>query len=225
VEEGFALCSEAASRGTSLLYGTPHVNDNLPLTAERERVVRAHAEHLVKLLEAVGLEFRLGFEVHPTVTLRDPELPRYRLDRFDAILLECPLESGTGCGLDQIFAAAERIESADLLPVLAHPERSPAFLTEPSAAADAARRGWLLQVTAASLLGRNGDAVSRFTWSLLEQGDARIVASDAHRPERPPYLDDALALLSRRLGRRRAARLLDGTALELAAVTEPASAT
>jgi protein-tyrosine phosphatase len=224
VEEGFELCRQAASRGTSLLYGTPHVNDDLPLTSERERLVRASAKRLRELLQVVGLEFRVGFELHPTVTLRDADLRRYRLDRFDAVLLECPLESGTHYGVDQIFAAAERIESAGLLPVLAHPERSPAFLTEPSAAADAARRGWLLQVTAASLLGRYGDAVTRLAWSLLERRDAQLVASDAHRPDRPPFLDDAFELLSRRLGRRQATRLLDGSALGVVAATDGASA-
>jgi protein-tyrosine phosphatase len=224
VEEGFELCSQAARRGTSLLYGTPHVNDELPLTSEREKAVRASAKRLGELLQVVGLEFRVGFELHPTVTLRAADLRRYRLDRFDAVLLESPLETGTQYGVDQIFAAAERIESAGLLPVLAHPERSPAFLSEPSAAEDAARRGWLLQVTAASLSGRYGEAVTGLAWSLLERRDAQLVASDAHRPNRPPFLDDALELLSRRLGRRRAARLLDGSALGLAAATEPASA-
>jgi protein-tyrosine phosphatase len=224
VDEAFHLCSQAASRGTSLLYGTPHVNDDLPLTSERESVVRANARRLRERLQAVGLELRVGFELHPTVTLRDADLNRYRLDRFDAVLLECPLERGTGSGVDQIFAAAERIDSAGLLPVLAHPERSPAFLIDQPAAAQAARRGWLLQVTAASLFGRDGDEVARFAWSLLESLDAQLVASDAHRPDRPPFLDEALALLSRRLGHRRATRLFDGTALGVAAVTEPASA-
>jgi protein-tyrosine phosphatase len=211
VEDGFELCKQAASRGTSLLYGTPHVNDDLPLTSERERVVRASAKLLGELLRGVGLELRVGFELHPTVTLRDADLRRYRLERFDAVLLECPLERGTDYGVDMILAAAERIESAGLLPVLAHPERSPAFLSEPSAAADASRRGWLLQVTAASLLGRYGDAVARLAWSLIEENDAQLVASDAHRPDRPPFLDEALELLSQRLGRRRATQLLDGS--------------
>jgi protein-tyrosine phosphatase len=224
VDEAVALCTQAASRGTSLLYGTPHVNDDLPLTSERERVVRGNAKRLTELLQPAGLELRVGFEVHPTVTLRDADLRRYRLDHFDAVLLECPLERGPRCGVEQVFAAAERIESAGLRPVLAHPERSPAFLTEQPTAAEAARRGWLLQVTAASLFGRDGDEVARFAWSLLERGNAQLVASDAHRPDRPPFLDEAFALLSRRLGLRRAVGLVDGTALDVALISQPASA-
>jgi protein-tyrosine phosphatase len=224
IDEAVRLCSDAASRGTALLYGTPHVNDDLPLTAEREQLVRSNAHRLGDLLRAGGLEIRVGFEVHPTVILGDTDLRKYRLDGYGAILLECPLERTAADGVEQIFGAADQIESAGLLPVLAHPERSPAFLTEPSAASEAARRGWLLQATAASLFGRDGDEVARFAWSLLERLDAQLVASDAHRPDRPPFLDEALALLSRRLGHRRATRLLDGTALSVAAVSEPASA-
>jgi hypothetical protein len=53
---------------------------------------------------------------------------------------------------------------------------------------------------------------------LLEAGDAHIVASDGHRPNRPPYLDEALPILSDRLGRWNAVSLLDASALRGAAL-------
>jgi protein-tyrosine phosphatase len=217
IEEAFSLCSEAADRGTRVLYATPHVNDELPLLPERELLIREAAASLGELLRPVGLEVRVGFELHPTVTIRDADLRRYRMDDFEAVLLESPLEKGARYDVDQIFAAAERIEAAGVLPVLAHPERSPAFLEHQTAATEAAARGWLLQVTAASLHGRNGDAVARFAWSLLERGDAQLVASDAHRPDRPPFLDEAYTEIARRLGTPQALRLLDATALRVAA--------
>jgi tyrosine-protein phosphatase YwqE len=67
------------------------------------------------------------------------------------------------------------------------------------------------------LLGRHGDIVGRFAWSLLERAEAQIVASDGHRPDRPPFLDEVLAAISSRFGDRRAAQLLDGSALRSAA--------
>lgn len=224
IDDAVLLCTAAATRGTALLYATPHVNGELPLTQARDRLVRANAARLLDLVRAEGLDIRVGYEVHPTVVLRGDDLGRYRLGGYQAILLECPLEPGAEFGADLVIAAAERIESKGLLPVLAHPERSPGFLKEQVAAADAARRGWLLQVTAASLLGQHGDDITRFTWSLLDRGHARLVASDAHRPDRPPFLDEALELLSRRLGLRRGVGLLDASALALAAVSEPAPA-
>ena len=50
-------------------------------------------------------------------------------------------------------------------------------------------------------------------WGLLERGVASIVASDGHRPTRPPYLDGAYALAVRRLGEERALPMFDGTNL------------
>lgn len=216
IEAALELCSEAAKRGTTLMYVTPHVNEELPLGPDREALVRANAARLGELLEEVGLEIRVGFEIHPIVANEEPELARYRLDSFDAVLLECPLDRGPRYAIEPIFSAAERIESGGLLPVLAHPERSPAFLAGREAARYAAGRGWLLQVTAASLSGRDGEQVRAFGWTLLEEGHAAVVASDAHRPDRPPFLDEALRALAGRFGAVRAAALLDGSALAAA---------
>lgn len=218
IEEAVELCSLAAGRGTTLMYVTPHVNDDLPLSREREQLVRSNAARLGGLLESEGLEVRVGFEVNPTVANREDDLGRYRLDRFDAVLLECPLESGVGYGVDRVFEAAERLEAAGVMPVLAHPERSPGFLAARPAASAAAQHGWQLQVTAASLFGRFGDAVAALAWSLLEAREAELVASDAHRPDRPPFLDEAFTSLGERFGASRAAALLDGSALATASV-------
>ncbi len=186
IEEAVELCSLAAAKGTTLMYVTPHVNDDLPLSREREQLVRLNAARLGELLERERLEVRVGFEVHPTVANRDHD--------------------------------PERLEAVGVLPVLAHPERSPAFLAGPAAAKAAAQRGWQLQVTAASLFGRYGEAVAALAWSLLEERHATLVASDAHRPDRPPFLDDALTALAERFGASRAAALLDGSALTTASV-------
>src|SRR5438876_6558561 len=87
VEEGFALCRQAAKRGTYLLYGTPHVNDDLPLTSERERIVRGNAKRLTELLHAMGLELRVGCELHSCFALRDAALQRSPLDSLRSALL------------------------------------------------------------------------------------------------------------------------------------------
>jgi protein-tyrosine phosphatase len=115
-----------------------------------------------------------------------------------------------------LVALAELTAAAGLQPVIAHPERTEAVLDRPALANELAERGWLLQVNASSLLGRHGEDAADLGWDLLERGVASIVASDGHRPTRPPHLDDAYALAVRRLGRDRALPLFDGTALGLA---------
>src|SRR3989442_306991 len=127
IEEALTLCREAAYRGTSVLYVTPHVNEELPLTSQRERSVRENARELSRLLVPDGLEIRVGFELNPAIGLPGDEARRYALDGYGAVLVECPLEA-VATDVTPIFVTAEKVEAVGLLPILAHPERSPALL-------------------------------------------------------------------------------------------------
>lgn len=209
VGEGAALCREAGRHGTRVLFATPHVWPHLPLTETRERAARAAFE---RVRAAATLDLRLGWELTPDPPLLDEDPRRYRLEGTNAVLMEVPFVGPA----DLLFALAELTSSAGLQPVIAHPERTEAVLDRPALADELAERGWLLQVNASSLLGRHGEDAADVGWDLLERGVATIVASDGHRPTRPPHLDEAYALAARRLGPERALSLFNGTALGLA---------
>jgi protein-tyrosine phosphatase len=179
IEEGIALCREAARHGTAILFATPHVWPHLVLTEGREEAIRAA---LAEVRGKAGLELRLGWELTPTDALLDDDPARYALEGTDAVLMEVPF---TGPA-DVLVALAELTESVGLRPVIAHPERTEAVLDRPVLADDLAERGWVLQVNSTSLLGRHGEDPADVGWDLLERGVAEIVASDGHRPTRPP---------------------------------------
>jgi protein-tyrosine phosphatase len=206
IEEGIALCREAAHHGTSILYATPHVWPHLTLTEAREAVVR---EAFAAVRAQAGLDLRLGWELTPTRALLDEDPHRYVLEGTDRVLMEVPFVGRA----DLLFALAELTAVAGLQPLIAHPERTEAVLDRPSLADEFAARGWLLQVNATSLLGRHGEEAADLGWDLLERELATIVASDGHRPTRPPQLDEAYELTVRRLGEERALPLFDGSAL------------
>lgn len=208
IEEGIALCREAARRGTRILFATPHVWPHLQLPPAREAEVR---EAYKRIRPSAGLELRLGFELTPDPPLLDEDPLRYVLEGTDAVLMEVPFVGPA----DLLFALAEHTEAAGLRPVIAHPERTEAVLDRPVLADELAERGWLLQINATSLLGRHGEDPADLGWDLLARGVARIVGSDGHRPTRAPHLDEAYELAVRRLGEDRALPLFDGSALEL----------
>lgn len=214
LDEGWALCAEAARRGTGVLYGTPHVWPHLPLTAEREVAVR---EAYGKLRREVALDLRLGFELTPSHALLSGDPRRYVLEGTDCVLMEVPFLGGT----ELLNALAGRVERAGLRPVIAHPERTEAVLHDPTLARRYADRGWLVQVNSTSITGRHGPEIHELAWSLLHEGTASLVASDGHRETRPAVLDTAFELALARLGRR-AISLFDGSALGATAAT-PAS--
>ena len=204
VEQGIALCREAAARGTSVLYATPHVWAHLPLTADRERLLLAAFEQVAA---GAGLELRLGYELAPAHWLLREDLGRYALEGTQAILVEVPFVGAA----DVTVAIAERAEAQGLQPVIAHPERGDDV--DLGRAEGFAERGWLLQVNATSLLGRHGDEAEQLAWRLLRDGTAAFVASDGHRAARPPYLDEAFRLVRADLGAEAALRYFDGTRL------------
>jgi protein-tyrosine phosphatase len=215
VDEGRALCRSAARHGTSVLFATPHVWPHLPLTAERERAVRAAFEHV---RAGAGLELRLGFELTPTRALLAEDPNRYVLEGTDRVLLEVDF-----VGLaDLAFALAEHVERAGLRPVIAHPERTEAVLDDPAVAHELAARGWPLQVNASSLTGRHGPDIEELGWSLVEGGLAAVVASDGHRTTRPAHVDEAYRLVRERLGEG-ALSLFDGSALGVTTPSRTAS--
>jgi protein-tyrosine phosphatase len=212
IEEGLALCAEAARRGTRILYGTPHVWPFEGLSPDREVAVRAAYAEMRPMAAQAELELRLGFELTPAPALLNEELGRYALERLEppSLLVEFPFTEG----LELTYALAEYAESEGFRPILAHPERAEAVLERRSRVDAFAERGWPLQVNATSLLGRHGPDSARVGWWLVERGLASLVGSDGHRAARPPFLDQAYAAARVQLGSR-ADRFFDGSALGL----------
>lgn len=212
VREGQGLCREAARRGTSILYATPHVWPHLPLTEEREREI---GEAFEAVRGAAGLDLRLGYELTPTPALLDDDLRRYVLEGTTAVLIEVPF---TGSA-DLLVLICELLEEDGLQPVIAHPERTQSVLERPSLARELAERGWLLQVNGSSLVGRHGAEAEALAWGLVDDGLVSLVGSDGHRGTRPAVLDDAYAAVRGRVGETQARSLFDGSAIGVSAAS------
>jgi protein-tyrosine phosphatase len=208
VEQGRELCREAARRGTRILFATPHVWPHLPLGEAREAEIRAAFARLAPL---AGLDLRLGFELTPARPLLDEDLWRYELQGTGAVLIELPFTGPP----DIFLRLVDRAHAQGLRVVAGHPERTEAVLARPALAEEVAERGCLLQVNASSLTGWEGPEIQAMGERLVEAGIASLVASDGHRPARPPHLDEAYRLVEERIGSH-ARALFDGSALGLA---------
>jgi protein-tyrosine phosphatase len=208
VEEGLELCRSAAEHGTNVLFATPHVWPMLPLPREREEQVRATHAEMAREAARLGLDLRLGFELTPSLALLDEDPHRFRLGDLPAVLMEVPFHGSLGLA----ERLGEHIEGVGLVPVIAHPERSEAVLTDPGLAESLHERGWVLQVNATSIVGYHGPDIEANAWRLLEEGLAGLVASDGHRLARPAHVDEAYRRVKERLGER-ADALFDGRAL------------
>jgi len=190
-----ALARAAERTGTEVLVATPHISSEYAVDPlEVPGLVAALRAELARA--GVGIELATGGELAPE---RAPELGAEALRAIglggsDWVLLECPFVPArqlVELVADRLWASGHRV-------LLAHPERSPAFLPDVERLASLVRRGALVQLTAGSLRGDFGRTAQRFCWELLDRRMAHVVASDAHDDrDRPPEVlatvDGALA--------------------------------
>jgi protein-tyrosine phosphatase len=217
VEEAIALCRTAFDAGTRVLFATPHAHaewDTFPRTPRRVELFERTFPLVCSEAAEWGLDLRRGWEVYPSLLVDGADPEAYRLEGTRGVLVEFP---GWWLQVDDavelVAAAAERVERAGLVPLLAHPERCPAVARDPASARPLAESGWPLCLNGPSLTGDHGANAERAAWRLLEDGLVSLVASDAHGPGRPPRVDRAYAVVEASMGRNAALPLFDGTAV------------
>jgi protein-tyrosine phosphatase len=216
IAEGLELCRQAAERGTRVLFGTPHAHipgSPHPITVERVERARSNYEAMKDDCAAFGLELRLGWELAPGGILVG-QVEDYELEGTGAVLVEFPgpwFEYADP--LEAAYEQIEEVRAAGLGVVLAHPERCVEIQREPQLVLPFVADGALICFNGDSFIGGHDVATERCAWRLLELGVGDLIASDAHRLQRPSRLRDAFEAVAGRYGKRRAGALVDGSAL------------
>jgi protein-tyrosine phosphatase len=197
LDEAVELARLAVADGTSLVTVTPHVRDLLGAAILGEVGARVHEVAAALGRAGVPLELRAGAELaHDDVALlRDRELDAIAQGPPGArwVLLEAPLFGGD---LDGFLAATAEVRARGFGTLIGHPERCGVFMRSDGALAAERRAGARLQVNGSSLIGRHGTEARAWGIELLRTRRADVIASDAHRPERPPVLSQALDALA-----------------------------
>jgi protein-tyrosine phosphatase len=186
IRGSLAMARAALAAGTETMVATPHVsatygNEPEQIDAAIEALSAALRDRSIPLRVVAGAEVafsRLG-------ELDEQTLKRLCLGPGPYLLVESPYSESVR-GLEP---ALFELQLAGLRPVLAHPERCPAFQKDPGRLARLVERGVLCSVTSASRAGRFGRTVRRFVLRLLRDELVHDVASDAHdHLKRPPGL-------------------------------------
>jgi protein-tyrosine phosphatase len=203
LEESVAILRDAAAAGTTAIVATPHANDEFKfdpdLIGSRIAELRGRPERLPRIYS--GCDFHLSAS-NIEDALRNPA--KYTINGKRYLLVEFP-DMFISPATEQILAL---LAGRGMTPVITHPERNPALRRDIARLRGWAERGYLLQVTALSLLDRFGNSARESAWELVESGAAHVVASDAHHPEdRHARLDDAYRAVAARAGEERAEML------------------
>jgi protein-tyrosine phosphatase len=198
LDASVALARLAAADGTRTIVATPHVREDYPFQVEQIAALTAEVNQRLQA-ENVPVEVKAGAEIAISrlSQIDDDTLRQLCLgDDTNAMLVESPYQQATDTLEDTLF----NLQLRGFKPVLAHPERSPSFMSSPERLEKLVERGMLCSVTSASMAGRFGRTVQRAARTFFERGLVHDVASDAHDiRRRAPGLTAGFRLLDRDL--------------------------
>ncbi len=188
--ESLAMARMAAADGTRLLVATPHSPGSSGCRHYGSALIRARVGEINAALaaEQIALELVAGTEIcydsNVVERLKRGELLTYGHSR--AILLELSHNTMPPMLENTLF----NLQIAGYRVVLAHPERIVEVQQDPNRLLPLIERGVLMQITAAALLGQQGERLRTTAETLTSHGMTHILASDTHGlpPRRPPLL-------------------------------------
>jgi protein-tyrosine phosphatase len=186
-EQAAAALQAFSDQSIDTLIATPHINASLTLTPDllldRLEEIDAGWERLRALVARRFPAMRVHRGAEIMLDTPQPVLidPRLRLAGGRFALVEYPFMSVP----PQSAGVLHLLIRADIIPVIAHPERYTSITKASSLPAEWKAAGALLQVNAGSIIGRYGPQARDNALSLLERGMADYICSDFHARSRP----------------------------------------
>jgi len=177
--DSITMVRQAYEKGTRYLAATPHViwNEHQPAWA----TICDECRSLNELISREGIDITVypGAEVALTPELLTEIKPgEYCLNHGAYMLVELPMLQMPQYAETVIFG----MQTKGIRPIMAHPERYPDIVNNPSIVLEWLHKGLLLQVNSKSITGLFGPDIQKCALLLLANRVVSFVASDAHSP-------------------------------------------
>ena len=188
VETALALLDMEKAQGVNRVVFTPHFRcDDVSLDEFLEKREAAWSSLMAALPENLksSFDFKLGAEVYFSPTLSRMDFSKLCFTDTSYMLVELPFTSGVRPAfLDEILYD---ISSEGITPIIAHVERYPYILSDPTKIYDWVMAGYLVQTNAKTVV--EGDKMIK---KLISWGLVQVISSDAHSlHRRPPMMAEA----------------------------------
>ena len=203
LEQSLALAEASIAEGVTHIVCTPHSNDKYKFCPDvnREKVAMLTERLDGRLTLGLGCDFHLSYENIETLY---KDRSRFTINGKQYLLVEFP-DFGIAANMAATFYS---MTASGVVPIITHPERNPTLQKDPHRIAEWIRLGCLVQITAASLVGRFGRRAQAMSLDLLRKNWVHIIASDAHGVEsRAPAMARAYEALQNEFGQQTADRL------------------
>ena len=204
MEESLQMLRIARDDGIAGIVATPHimsgVYDNTRETIGDAISRLASETDLLPLY--IGADIRLGRETLQGIINRD--YPPINDKKY--VLLELPTYMLPP--VSELGKIIYSLKVRGIVPVITHPERNLPILEDLTILESLVRQGAVSQVTAMSLTGKLGRRIQKAAFTMIREGHAHVVASDAHDTrQRPPLLSGACRKIHEKFGEKVAYRL------------------
>ncbi|KGX86373.1 tyrosine-protein phosphatase [Pontibacillus litoralis] len=178
VEDSLAMARAAVADGIHTIIATPHHNNGrysneAQFIKEQTAELNEHINNAnIPLTILPGQEPRIYGEMvedlqhHVALPLNDTQY----------VFVEFPSDHVPRYSGQLLFD----IQVAGYQPIIVHPERNQDLMKHPDRLHKYVERGALTQVTAASVCGKFGKKIKKFTNQLIEANLTHFVANDAH---------------------------------------------
>jgi len=190
------MCRLAIADGITHIVTTPHADDTYAYSRDRVRGTIAELSDKIgdQLAFSIGCDFHLSFE-NVEDAIAHPR--RYTIAAGRYLLVEL-----SDFGIPpQISDGILRLQAAEMVPIVTHPERNAILQRGPERVLEWVDTGCLVQVTASALTGHWGAVARRVALWLLDHDAVHVLATDAHDDKnRPPILSEARDAVSKRFG-------------------------
>ncbi len=203
LNDSLALAEASILEGVTHIVATPHSNYRYGFdpAINREKLSELNQQLGGRVTLGKGCDFHLS---HDNITDAIEHPSKYTINGSRYLLVEFP-DFGILPSLSEVLY---EFTLRGIVPIVTHPERNPVLIEKPEMMKPWLRHGCLVQITAASLLGKFGSRAQSACERLLEKNWVHVVASDAHNVKgRPPMMNPAHKALDKAYGRETADRL------------------
>ncbi|AST06069.1 tyrosine protein phosphatase [Anoxybacillus flavithermus] len=199
VEDAIEMAKVAVAEGITTIIATPHhrngafENDRPSVMSRVEAFNETLRDHHIPLRVLPGQEVRIHGELIDHY--HDGDILSLAETKY--VLIELPNNHVPRYTEQLLFD----IQMQGLVPIIAHPERNSDFIEHPTKLYELVKKGALTQLTAASVVGKFGKNIKKFSLQMIEANLAHLIASDAHNiTTRAFHLREAYDVIQKQFG-------------------------
>ncbi|WP_079528181.1 tyrosine-protein phosphatase [Halobacillus hunanensis] len=179
IEESIKMAQAAVADGIHTIIATPHHQNGTynnyknNITIQVAELNRHLSDYEVPLTVLPGQETRIHGDM--LEGLRNDEI--LTLNKTgNYVFVEFPSDTVPRYASKLLFD----MQVEGYQPIIVHPERNRHIIQHPDTLYNLVKKGAYTQITAASLCGRFGKNIQKFTHKLIEANLTHLIASDAH---------------------------------------------